>query len=186
MDDEKMAGLYLFHKERKDQHVLKDLLQLLRTHAPAKTISFAYVEANTSLIPHLSLWENLQLEVGGSSWKEFCASLKPEWHSLVNLLSNSHVKTHEAQIWEKFTVSLLKALLTPSPNILIDMNEDLLPPLMIQNYKRIFLAVASSKQVYLASSNSSLWLDCAHSLVTRNGYEFVIEALYSSKLIISA
>src|SRR5665647_1539352 len=159
MDTNKPYGLYLFQKERKDLHVLKDMLQLVRTHSPNKSVSFAYIEAQTSLIPDLTLWENLQLELGGNNWKEFCSTLDPQWLPLANLLKDPHAVTDKSEPWEKFTVSLLKGVLIPSQHLLIDMNEDHLSPFMVQNFKKFFLKMAQVKQVYLASAYSSLWLD---------------------------
>lgn len=177
MNSEKQFGLYLFKKESQDHKVLKDLLQFVRSHSPSKRHSFSYIEAETSLHPHLSLWENLQVETGSSNWKEFQQGLKPEWQSLVKLLKDPAGLSRDSETWERFLVSLLKGLVSPSHNLLIDMNEDLLSPFMIQQFKKSLLLATQEKNVFLASAHSSLWLDCAHSLVGRKEFKFEIEAL---------
>lgn len=177
MDSSKPLGLYLFKKETPNAKALKELLQFLRSTAPGKSHSFSYIEAENSLHPQLSLWENLQLETGFATWKEFQQTLKPEWSSLVNLLRRPELKSDHAETWEKFIVSLLKGLLTPTQNLLIDMNEEVLSPLLIQNFKKSILEATKEKSVFLATSHSSLWLDCAHTLVDRKDYKFEIQSL---------
>lgn len=176
MDTINPFGLYLYQKERKDLQVLKDLLQLLKTNSNGRVSAFAYVEAENSLLPHLSLWENLQLVVGHSSWKEYAQTVKPELNPLLRLILNPDLAAKEAQIWEKFTISLLKGLMGQG-HLLIDMNEDLLSPLIIQNFKQTILAAAGDRHIYLATATSGLWLDCAHSIVTRKNYDFVTQKL---------
>ncbi len=175
-------GLYLFKKDFQDNKVLKELLQFLRSTAPGKSHSFSYIEAETSLHPHLSLSENLQLEVGFRNWSEFQQGLKPEWAALVNLLKEPSIKAHEAQVWERFLVSLLKGLMIPSQNLLIDMNEELLSPFLIQSFKKSVLTCTPEKTVFLASAHSSLWLDCAHTLVDRKEYVFEVKTLDQAML----
>lgn len=175
-------GLYLFKKENKSSVVLRELLQLLRTTTPTKGHSFSYIEAETSLHPNLSLWENLQLEIGPIHWNDFYRNLNSEWLPLANLLRRPDTLASEAQTWEKFLVSLLKGMMLTSQSLLIDMNEDLLSPLIIQNFKKTILEVTKEKTVYLASANTSLWLDCAHSVVGRNGYKFEIETFDSNQI----
>lgn len=182
MDSPKTPGLYLFKKETQDAKALKELLQFLRSSAPGKSHSFSYIEAETSLHPHLSLWENLQLETGFASWKEFQHGLKPEWSALVNLLRRPELKAAHSETWEKFIVSLLKGLMTPTQNLLIDMNEDLHTPLLIQNFKKSIFEITKDKTVLLATANSSLWIDCAHTLVDRKEYKFEIQAMDSVSL----
>lgn len=157
--------------------MLKDLLQLLKTNCPSKGNSFSYIEAETSLHPHLSLWDNLQIEIGPSSFKELEHTLKPEWFALLNLLKQPHQLTQECQTWEKFMTSLLKGLMNPSQNLLIDMNEDLFSPFMLQSFKKSVMESTKDKTIYLATNHTSLWLDCAHTLVGRNGYAFDIQVL---------
>lgn len=183
MDKSKRYGLCLYQKDKKDGIVLKDLLQLLRTVKPERASSFAYVAAESSLLPNLSLWENLKLETSGQDWSDFKKTVKPEWMSLVNLLSRPNVTIAEADAWEKFSVSLLKGVMGPSRHLLIDMNEDLLSPFMIQLMKKaLTLASGEDKQLYLATASSGLWLDCAHSLVTRKGFQFYTENLDETNL----
>jgi ABC-type branched-subunit amino acid transport system ATPase component len=177
MDIERPYGIYLFKKEQSDHHVLKDLLQLVKSISPGKNCNFAYVEAQTSLIPDLTLWENLQLEAGASSWQEVASSAAPELQQLMRLLPDHGKMAKESAPWEKFSVSLMKGIMMSSHNLLVDMNEDLLSPLMIQNFKKILLAISPVKNIFLASAKASLWLDCGHSLVTRKQYEFNIQPL---------
>lgn len=176
MDKANPFGLYIYHKENGQKLVLKELLQLLRTTSPKKCASFAYIEGQTSLIPHLSLWENVQIQTSGQNWKEIMQSLPADILPLAKILRDPDKKGEEAEPWEKFTVSLIKGLLNASPNLLVDIDENLLPPLLLQNFKKILLTASTNKQIYLASGNTSLWLDSAHSLVSRKGYEFVIES----------
>lgn len=159
--------------------VLKDLLQLLKTNFQGRSPSFAYVSSENSLLPHLSLWENLQLVSGHGSWKEYAQSIKPEWEPLVRLIGRPDIDAVRAENWEKFTVSLLKGLLGPG-HLLLDMNEDHLSPFIIQNLKHTILTIPTERQTYLATAVSGLWLDCAHSLVSRKEYEFVTQKLDAS------
>ncbi len=182
MTTETRLGLYLFQKPAEDHKVLKDLLQFLKTLAPGKKSSFSYIEAETSLHPDLTLWENLQLESGVPSWQDLYHYLKPDQIALLNLLKTPDRKSQDSEFWENFTVSLVKGLISPSQNLLIDMNENLLTPFMIQNFKKVVLHTTQYKTVYLASANSSLWLDCAHTLVDRKEYKFEIQKLDSDSI----
>ena len=182
MIKEKPFGLYLFRKQSEKQIVLKELLQFLKTISPAQGNSFSYIGANNSLHPHLSLWENLQLEIGKTSWKDFQLSLNPEQITLVKLIKKPEKKVIESEVWEKFLVSLIKGLISPSKNLLIDMNEELISSLIIQNLKKNVLMAGHTKTVFLASANTALWLDCAHSLVNRKDYQFIIESLNSEDI----
>lgn len=177
MNIEKSFGLYLYKKQSEELIVLKDLLQFLKSVSPAPGLSFSYIEANHSLHPNLSLWENLQLELGMASWRDFQQDLKPEQQALISLLHEPSKKGSDAETWEKFIVSLLKGLVGPSKNLLIDMNEGQIAPHLMQNIKKTLISAGSYKTIYLASANTSLWLDCAHSLVNRQSYKFIIESL---------
>lgn len=170
-------GLFLFHKSKGSDTNLKEMLQFLRSHAPGKSLQFAYVESETSLIPHLSLWENLHVVVGGSSWKEFALQLDPDWQPLVNLIRDSNVVASEASSWERLTVSLIKATLIKTQHILIDIDEDLHSPLNLMNLKKILMSLSHLKNVYVATANTSVWLDSCQGLVTREGYEFKVQQL---------
>jgi hypothetical protein len=182
MDQMKSWGIAIYTKEKKDQQVLKDLLQLLRSQSPSKSVSFAYIEAEGSLLPNLSLWENLQIVTGGTTWREFSMSVSEEWRPLVQLIKNPDQLSTNSLPWEKFTISLLKGLLVSNQSLLIDMNEELLPPLMIQNFKKIFLKATDHRQIYLASAQTAVWLDCAHSVVSRKSYEFIVEKLDADRI----
>ena len=177
MKTETPFGLYLLSKQSEEHIVLKDLLQFLKTISPSAALSFSYIEAKTSLHPHLSLWENLQIEAGTTHWKDFHSSLNVEQRALVNLLKEPNKKCGQAEVWENFLISFLKGLIGPSKNLLVDMNEALISPFLIQSFKKNILYSGNTKTVYLASANTSLWLDCAHSIVNRNEYKFEIETL---------
>jgi hypothetical protein len=182
MSNDRTSGLYLFKKTSGPQVVLRELLQFIRTLGPGQNMSFSYIEANTSLHPNLSLWENLQIETGTASWVEFTNTLNPECFALVHLLRDPTKKCSEAQTWERLLVSLVKGLKSPSRHMLIDMNEEILSPLLIQNFKKNLLITLESKNVILATANASLWMDCAHSIVEREEYKFSINELSSSEL----
>ncbi len=147
MEASRPSGIYLYSKERSDIHVLKDLMQLMKSVSLGKSGSFAYVEAQTSLIPHLSLWENLQLEAGGGSWQELAQQASAELRQLMNLVVNHDQLAQTAQAWEKFSISLLKGIMMPSPHILLDMNEDLLSPIMIPLLKKILIKASAQKKI---------------------------------------
>lgn len=172
-------GLYLFKKETESENSLKEMLQFLKSQRLFKTNQFSYIEAGTSLHPELSLIENIQIELGKISWDELPFYLTPELQGLLTLVADPEIRAHEAQGWEKFLISFIKGTLLPTKNLIIDINEKNLSPFLIQKFKRNILDVTESKTVYLATANTSLWLDCAHSLVGRNGYDFQIEVLAS-------
>jgi len=182
MDSQKPFGLYLYRKDNQDSKVLKDLLQFMKTNSRVNAHSFSYIEAETSLHPQLSLWENIQVEMGPSTIREFQQSLKPELSSLLNLIQRPELPAREAAVWEKFLISLVKGILAPSHHLLIDLNEDLLSAVLIQHFKKSILTVTDNKTVILASANSSLWLDCAHTIVSRKEYKFETEKLDSEKI----
>lgn len=151
----------------------------MKTSSSMRTHSFSYIEAETSLHPQLSLWENIQVESGPTAFRDFQQSLKPELSSLINLIKNTEIAAKDAQVWEKFLISLVKGVIAPSQHLLIDLNEEILPPTIIQHFKKSILAVSGEKTIILASANSSLWLDCAHTLVTRKEFKFETEKLDS-------
>lgn len=170
-------GFYLFQKGKPQNSVLKELLQFIRSHSPGKNVQFSYVEGETSLIPHLSLWENLHVVIGGPSWKEFVAQLDQDWKPLVNLIKDPDVISEEATSWERLMISLLKGILMNSQHLLVDMNEDIHTPINLMNFKKMLVLAAQKRNVYIATANMSLWLDSAHSLVNREGYQFMIQEL---------
>lgn len=182
MKDSELFGIYLFTKSKPEQLALKDLMQFVRTLSPGNGLSFSYIEATTSLHPHLSLWENLQIETGLTSWSDYLHTLKPEQSALVKLIKDPDKKCCDSDYWEQFLVSLLKGIHSPSKHLLIDMNEELLSPFMIQTFKRNIVKRSDKKTVYLASANTSLWLDCAHSIVNRHEYKFEIQDLNTEVL----
>ena len=174
-------GFYLFQKSQSTDTALKEMLQFLKSDSPRKSLQFGYVEAETSLIPDLTLWENLHVVVGGTTWSELISHLEVDWHPLVNLIQNPNTPALTASPWEKFTVSLIKATLIQSQHILVDINENNYSPLNLLNFKKILMTIAQHKNVFIATSNTSLWVDSSHSLVRRNGYDFVLESLNSNQ-----
>lgn len=177
MKSSQNTGLYLFSKSLDTDTALKPILQYLRSHSPGKNLQFAYVESETSLLPHLSLWENLHVVVGGSTWKEFSAQLEVDCLPLINLIRDPHVKASEASVWEKLTTSLLKATLIQSQHLIIDINESHHTALNLMNFKKILMTLSEKKNVYVATATPAAWMDSAHTLITRKEYEFVVEAL---------
>ena len=177
-------GFYLFPKAQTttggQSIVLKEMLQFLKSQNKGRTTPFSFVESETSLIPHLTLWENLHMVSGSSSWKEFSSQLEIEWHPLVNLIQEPNCNASEANPWDRLTISLLKAAWTQTPHILVDMNEDLHSPFNLMIFKKMLLNLAQQKHIYISSTNTSLWLDSIHSLVTREGYEFKVMELDQS------
>ncbi len=165
-------GLYLFLKPSSGDTCLKDMLQFLRSQAPGKSLQFAYVETESSLIPHLSLWENLHVVLGGSSWAEFSSKLESDWTPLIKLIQHPEKKVSDANSWEKLIISLLKGTLIHSQYLLVDMNEALHTPLNLSNFKKVLVHVSQNKNVLLASSNQDMWLDSAKGIISREGYEF--------------
>lgn len=174
-------GLYLFNKAQGQDTSLKPMLQFLRSHSPGRNLQFAYVESETSLLPHLSLWENLHVVVGGSNWKEFSAQLEVDWHPLVNLIRDPHQKAQEAGAWEKLTTSLLKATLIQAPHIIIDIDEALHTTLNLMNFKRMLLTLSEKKNIYVGTATPDAWMDSAHTIISRKDYEFVVENLTTTQ-----
>lgn len=172
-------GLYLFKKSNEAENSLKEMLQFLKSQSVFKSSQFSYIEAGTSLHPELSLIENIQIELGKVSWDELPFYLSGDLQGLLNLIASPEIKASEAQNWEKFLVSFIKGTLLPTKNLIIDINEQNLSPFLIQKFKKNILDITESKTVYLATANTSLWLDCAHSLVGRKGYDFEVEILAS-------
>ncbi len=181
MNEDRPYGIYLFKKNDQDAKVLKDLLQFLKKNEAGKFSTFSYIEAETSLHPQLTLWENIQIEIGPIPLKDAGKHLIPEISFLMNLIKNPSIKTNEAQSWERFIISFTKALLGPSRHLLLDINEEHLSPFLIQQIKKSVL-LTSEKTVYLATAQSSIWIDCAHSIVDRKEYEFEVTRLGPTEL----
>jgi hypothetical protein len=171
------SGFYLFHKSRSSDSTLKVMLQFLKSHGPNRSLQFAYVESETSLIPHLSLWENLQIMNGAANWNEFVANFESEWQPLLNLIQNPDLMASAAGPWERLTISLIKATLIKSNHILIDIDESMHSHLNLANFKKMLNTISEYKNIYIATSDTSQWVDSAHSLITRDGYKFVVESV---------
>lgn len=171
------SGFYLFQKSRSSDSTLREMLQFLKSHGPSRSLQFAYVEAETSLIPHLSLWENLQLMNGAANWNEFVAQFESEWQPLLNLIQNPDLMASAAGPWERLTISLIKATLIKSNHILIDIDESKHSPLNLANFKKMLNTISEHKSIYIATSDTAQWVDSAHSLITRDGYKFVVESM---------
>lgn len=175
MKNAPFTGLYLFPKISGHQIGLKEMLQFLRTHAPGKAPQFAYVECETALIPHLTIWENLQMVMGGQSWSEALAMMDPNSRTLANLIQDPFTPGHAASNWERFTLALIKGIQINSQHLLIDISEDMHTPLNLTNLKKVLVHISEKQKVFLASANSSFWLDISNGVVKKDGYKFLIE-----------
>lgn len=182
MKSSDQPGLNLFTKGKARDTVLKQMLQYLRACSVGRSLQFAYVESETSLIPHLTLWENLHVSTGGNSWQEFLRQAEADWRPLINLIKDPFIKAADATSWERFTVSLINALVSNSPHVLIDMNEESHTELNLQNLKKLLHLLCEKKKVLVATAKPELWVDTAACLISRSGYEFVVQDLNTSPL----
>ena len=182
MKSSDQAGLNLFTKAKARDTVLKQMLQYLRASSPGKSLQFAYVESETSLIPHLTLWENLHVTTGGNSWQEFVSQAEADWLPMINLIKSPSTRARDATCWERFAVSLIKASISNSPNVLIDVNEEAHTQLGLQNLKKMLLLLSETKKVFVASATPDAWLDASACLISRIGYEFEVQDLKESNL----
>jgi hypothetical protein len=171
------AGYYLFQKSQGPGIALKDMLQFVRTQGPGKGLQFAHVESENSLMPHLSLWENVHVVTGGSSWRELISSQQNELQSLFHLIPNPDIRSMDATPWERLIVSLIKATLMNSQHVIVEVEENLLSPLNLLNFKKMLTHLCEKTNVYISTRNTELWLDAAHSLITRDGYQFIVEII---------
>lgn len=178
MDTKGNHGIYVYERTTpKSYPVLKDLLQLSKTVAAGKSSGFSYVHGSSSLIPHLTLWENLQLSAPRELWDDFVKDNHPVISALIPLIKEPYKKASVSTPWECFLVSLMKGILEPTPHLLVDMQEEIFSPFVVRTVKATLMKTSGEKVIYLSSVAPSLWLDCAHSLVRRNGYAFEIEEL---------
>ncbi|MGE3610229.1 MAG: hypothetical protein AB7I27_11620 [Bacteriovoracaceae bacterium] len=166
---------FLYQKAKKEQIVLKDLLQLLKSQTPGKSQSFSFIEMSSSLLPQLSLWENLQIEIGGKSWNDFLQGLNLEYQTLLSSLKDPALKAKDAENWEKLLVAIFKGILGQSSHLLVDINEEELSPFIIYQIKRIFLIMNPEKHIFVATASPHLWMDCTDVIVKKNGHEFIYE-----------
>ncbi|HLW55888.1 MAG TPA: hypothetical protein VKY27_00800 [Bacteriovoracaceae bacterium] len=164
-------GINIYLKDNQSYSVLRDLMQIHKTQCPKGPFAFI---ASDSLLPNLSLWENLHIVTGGLNWQEVLSSAGREEQSLMRLIKNPNLPTSEAHNWEKFIISLLKGLKTRG-NLLIDMREEELNPMMVQLFKKIFVRV--QRNIIIASESASLWLDCSHRIYSKKDYEIHVEEL---------
>lgn len=164
-------GLVLYEKKTTDLNVFKDLVHLMK-HRSGRRESFCFVDDSTGLIPHLSLFENVQISSHIEFWREVNALIPEEYHSWINLIQKPHLTASEAQGWERVLVGLLKGLLTPTDTFLVHIQEGDLSMFMMKSFKELLLKVAESKNVYLATSAPGFWLDSASCLVQRVGPKF--------------
>lgn len=170
-------GYFLFEKSPGPTVALKDMLQFMKANAPGKGAQFAHVEGETSLIPHLSLWENLHVVSGGHSWIELTGGLDANLQPLIKLINNPNTLSKDATPWERLAVSLIKATLMNTPHIMVDIHEDHHSQLNLLNLKKMLQYLSQHKKVYIAATKIELWIDEASCLVKREGYQFVIEEL---------
>jgi hypothetical protein len=164
-------GLVIFEKKNTDLNVFKDLVHLMK-HRSGRRESFCYIDDSTGLIPHLSLFENVQVSSHIEFWKEINGLIPSEFHSWVSLIQKPHLVASEAEGWERMLVGLLKGLLNPTDTFLVHIQEDALSMFMMKSFKELLMKVAEKKNVYLATSAPGFWLDSATCLVQRSGIKF--------------
>lgn len=164
-------GINIYLKENPTHNVLRDLMQIHKTQCSPGSFSFI---ASESLLPNLTLWENLQMVSGGMSWQEILSSSSREEQSLMRLIKNPSTPTTEAHNWEKFIISLLKGMKSKG-NLLIDMKENELNPMMVQLFKRVFVRLG--RNIIIASDSISLWLDCSSRIYSKKDYKIIVEEL---------
>lgn len=178
MDKPNNPGIYVYERTTpKSSPVLKELLQLSKTVSAGKSSGFSFVHGASSLLPHLTLWENLQLSAPRELWDDFVKDNHPVISALIPLIKEPYKKASVSAPWECFLVSLMKGILEPTPHLLIDMQEEIFSAFVVKTVKATLMKTSGEKVIYLSSVAPSLWLDCAHSLVKKNGYSFVIEEL---------
>lgn len=171
-------GLYVYERRTQSASpVLKELLQLSKTVAQGKASGFSFVHGTGSLIPNLTLWENLQLSAPQELWEDFVKENHPLLHGLIPLLKEPFKRASVSSAWECFLVSLMKGILEPTPHLLVDMQEEIFPSFIVKPIKASLMKSSTDKTVYLSSSAPSLWLDCAHHLVRKEGFAFVFEEM---------
>ncbi len=176
------AGYYLFQKQHGPSIALKDMLQFVRTQAPGKGLQFAHVESETSLMPHLSLWENIHVVSGGSSWSDLVLTQETELRPLFQLIANPDIRSKDASPWERLIVSLIKATLMNAQHVMVEIEETHLSALNMLNFKKMLTLLCEKTNVYISTTNTDPWLDSAHSLIKRNGYEFIVETIDQEKI----
>lgn len=164
-------GISIYLKENPNHSVLRDLMQIHKTQCPRGPFAFI---ASDSLLPGLTLWENLKLATNGDTWAEILNTSGTEVSALMRLIKNPDTLSSSAQPWERFIISLVKGLKSKG-NLLIDMKEDELTPLMVMLLKRMFVRI--ERDIILASQISSLWLDCSHRIYSKKEYKIHIEEL---------
>lgn len=164
-------GINIYLKDNQSHSVLRDLMQIHKTQCPSGPFAFI---ASESLLPNISLWENLHIVSGGKSWQEILMSASREEQSLMRLIKNPNILTKEAHNWERFIISLLKGLKTRG-NLLIDMKEEELNPMMVQLFKNIFVRL--KRDIIIASDTVSLWLDCSTRIYSKKDFTIHVEEL---------
>ncbi len=169
-------GLVILEKKSTDLNVFKDLVHLMK-HRSGRRETFCFVDDSTGLIPHLSLFENVQISSNIEFWREVTGLIPDEYHSWVNLIQKPHLTASEAQGWERVLVGLFKGLLTPTDTFLVHIQEGDLSMFMMKSFKELLLKVAEKKNVYLATSVPGFWLDSASCLVQRTGPKFATQDL---------
>jgi len=164
-------GINIYLKDNCSHSVLRDLMQIHKTQCPRGPFAFI---ASDALLPNLSLWENLHIVSGGLNWQDVLTSAGREEQSLMRLIKNPNIITAEAHNWERFIISLLKGLKTRG-NLLIDMREDELNPMMVQLFKKIFVRL--QRNIIIASDTVSLWLDCSTRIYSKKDFIIHVEEL---------
>jgi ABC-type branched-subunit amino acid transport system ATPase component len=183
MDRTQQPGLYVYERTTPSASpVLKELLQLSKTVGHGKTAGFSFVHGQSSLIPTLTLWENLQLSAPHELWDDFVKENHPALVGLIPLIKEPYKKAGLCTPTECFLVSLMKGILEPTGNLLVDMDEEILSPFITKTVKATLMKTSQQKTIYLSSVASSMWLDCAHHVVKKVGFEFVFEKMDSDSV----
>lgn len=181
MEKSQKFGLVILEKKSTDLNVFKDLVHLMK-HRSGRRETFCFVDDSSGLIPHLSLFENVQISSHIEFWKEVSGLIPAEFHPWVNLIQKPHVTASEAHAWERVLVGLMKGLVTPTETFLVHIQQEELSMFMMKNLKELLLKVAEKKNVYLATSAPGFWLDSASCLVHREGPRFNSQDLNSELL----
>jgi ABC-type branched-subunit amino acid transport system ATPase component len=170
------SGVTIFQKNSAQKNVLKDLIHVSKWMEGNKTTPFSFVEAQTSLIPGLTLLENLQLEIGTVNWELYKRSQPSVVANLINFITDPNKKTQVSQTHEKLIISLLKGISGPAHYLLVDCQEATLSAFVIKSLKETLMKVSETKSLVIGTNHPSLWLDCAHRMISRKeNHEFHVD-----------
>lgn len=181
MQNSQKFGLVVLERKTSDLNAFKDLVHLMK-HRSARRESFCFVDEATGLIPHLSLFENVQITSHIEFWREVSGLVPQEYHSWVNLIQKPHLIARDAEAWERVLIGLLKGIIAPTDTFLVSLEEEELSPFMMKSVKELLLKVAEKKNVYVATRAPGFWIDSASCLVQRQGHRFDSQNLDPERL----